>query len=166
MLSGSPAGHCHHPDQQAQVPQGSWQTHAEGGDPRGGAQRGRGRDRPRRAGAEAGPDPVVPRPKSDPDPGTGGSQGWPQGWPHAQPGSRCWRCVHSMPPPRARVQTCAHCHQPFVQPRSSHALSQQPSQECSTSPSWPARDQTGTSRDLLLRAGEGVTLKAEVREGH
>ncbi|KAI4028281.1 ATPase plasma membrane Ca2+ transporting 2, partial [Homo sapiens] len=60
-------GHRHHPDQQTQVPQGGRQAHTEGGDPGGGAQRGRGGDRPRGAGAAAGPDPVVPRPESDPD---------------------------------------------------------------------------------------------------
>lgn len=77
LTAWPPAGHRHHPDQQAQVPQGGGQAHAEGGDPRGGAQRGRGGDRPRRARAAAGPDPVVPRSEPDPDPGTGGSRG---GW--------------------------------------------------------------------------------------
>lgn len=59
-----------HPHSPPEVPEGGGSRHHEGGDPRGGADRGRRRDRPRRDGAEERPDPLVQRSEPHPDAGT------------------------------------------------------------------------------------------------
>lgn len=58
-----------HPHSPPEVPEGGRPWHHEGGDPRGGADRGRRWDRPRRDGAEERPDPLVQRSEPHPDAG-------------------------------------------------------------------------------------------------
>lgn len=59
-----------HPHSPPEVPEGGRSRHHEGGDPRGGADRGRWRDWPRWDGTEEGPDPLVQRSEPHPDTGT------------------------------------------------------------------------------------------------